>query len=471
MKSGPIQVDEKEWEYAEQFLSSSKNPWSVDLFYVCPVPSRVNSKEEIKQHEVLVKYRSANGFPFVTLNHEFIRAGDRLFAMPSAYEIEKHPQLEKRGGQGAFSWVIPRDIPTSTEWGVKKLTRSNTDQIPNEKLKLAEFATSLCVGENYPFIIRSQNNETHYYHIQLCAPGLNFSRIAGFKSALAYYLSTISLIRIVRNLHVNNIIHRDIKPQNVVQWQTNTDPFGMALIDNDPTHLFQLQAGNNLVHTNTRLGTQKYKAPECNKPTVPNFAFQYGFASDVYSLGLTLLERYGITPENQGLFTEPVAVHHWIGGVLQVYYQQRPRFKERPPEFANVWLPLENLLLQMTAHDPFYRPDLTTALRQLIIGMHEAFDANVLQNDWVKLTLEKCPPEILMEARSLLKINGISLALPAPAIEEISTEEEVDVLGVNKALVSHFNDVYKPSCKEEYVTLAVDVEKILVAPMQRCRLS
>ena len=460
MKSGPIQVDKKEWEYAEQFLSSSKNPWSVDLFYVCPVPSLANSEAETKQHQVLAEYRSTNGFPYVTLNHEFIRAGDRLFAMPSAYEIEMHPELVNEGGQGKFSWVIPRDDLTSTQWGVKILNRKSKHEIRKEKLLLAEFATSRCVGENYPFIVRPLKNRIHYYHVQPRAPGPSFAQIKGFKSALAYYLTAISLIRIVRRLHVHKILHRDIKPDNIMLWPTVDDPYGIALVDNDPSHLHQLDGDNNIVHTNSLLGTEGYQAPERNQPTDVRFKYRFGFASDVYSLGITFIERFGISKANQGTFTESFPVRRWIGAEFQVFYEKRPRFKESPPEFAKAWLPLECLLMKMTAQNPHHRPDLTTALQELIVGMHRVFDSKELQNDSVRLTLEKCPPEVLEKARTHLKISGISLALPPL----------VDVFEVSKTLVPQFTGVYKPSRKEEFVSLALDVEKSLVKAMQQCML-
>ena len=76
-------------------------------------------------------------------------------------------------------------------------------------------------------------------------------------------------------VHAQNIIHRDIKPQNILLTSDDTaklTDFGVACI---------LEATNDIAHTIT--GTRKYMAPE-------QYDGEYDYRVDLYSLGLVLYE-------------------------------------------------------------------------------------------------------------------------------------------------------------------------------------
>lgn len=95
---------------------------------------------------------------------------------------------------------------------------------------------------------------------------------------LRLYLTNI--LSTLNTLHEQNILHRDIKPDNII---INSD--GAYLIDFDISRQFNNEKDND---TNL-LGTKGYASPE-----------QFGFAqttnkSDIYSLGITLKEMLEIT--------------------------------------------------------------------------------------------------------------------------------------------------------------------------------
>ncbi|MGE3318415.1 MAG: hypothetical protein AB7I18_03885 [Candidatus Berkiella sp.] len=456
MNTGPMRVNEQEWAYAALYCSSEE-------FAICPVPSWLNTPEETARHEVIRTLRTKNGLPFVTLNHEFIKTEDNLFAMPNVYEIQADPSLEKRGGQGTFTCLLSEKNNDFRTWGVKKTSYNMHNSLASDKLELAAFATSLCLGENYRIIVRPQNNLIHYYHVQLRAPGHCFENVTGFKSAIDYYLFAISLINNLRNLHINNIIHRDIKPSNVMLWQTETDPFGVALIDNDPEQLYRFKNNNDIMYTSWKLGTERYRAPEVTNwrhleehaEFASKYAYLYSFKTDIYALGLTFLDRFGVSPRNRRVMMEGC----WVGGIMQQTYTLLPRFKALPEKWVELLSPLENIFMKMLANDPEHRPNLSTALCEVIVAMHETFSDETLQAANVKLTLEKCPKDILTLAREDLADLGIALAL----LEEPLATKPVFIPG--------FKNVYKPSVQEEYLPFrAVDPEESLVAAMKRCRL-
>ena len=85
-------------------------------------------------------------------------------------------------------------------------------------------------------------------------------------------------------LHQHNIIHKDVKPSNIMQWN---DRSGVALIDFGISSV--MEDGNTMIVTSTGM-TPEYSAPE-------TFRGLFLDESDYYSFGITLYELFcGSTP-------------------------------------------------------------------------------------------------------------------------------------------------------------------------------
>ncbi len=95
------------------------------------------------------------------------------------------------------------------------------------------------------------------------------------------------LCRGLRYLHQHGVVHRDIKPDNILITEQGTIKlcdFGIAVLATYNTMTSQITADGNFV------GTLRYAAPEMVDGR------QCGTASDIYALGMTVLEMLGWNP-------------------------------------------------------------------------------------------------------------------------------------------------------------------------------
>lgn len=157
---------------------------------------------------------------------------------------------------------------------------------------------------------------------------------AGLADALAY-------------VHSLGIIHRDIKPANVLLVQVRPgEPLRPKLTD---FGIARIVDGTRLTATGTMVGTAAYLSPEQARGA------DMGPASDIYSLGLVLLECIKGSVEYPGSAVESaVARLHRAPAIPDAV----------PAEWAR-------LIRAMTALDPLERPaaaDLEVALRQALIS-------------------------------------------------------------------------------------------------------
>ncbi|MFJ5697954.1 serine/threonine-protein kinase [Arthrobacter sp. NPDC093139] len=189
---------------------------------------------------------------------------------------------------------------------------------------------------------------------------------AGIADALAY-------------VHGLGIIHRDIKPANILLVQVRPgEPLRPKLTD---FGIARIADGTRLTATGTMVGTAAYLSPEqaMGSPLSP--------ATDIYSLGLVLLECIKGTLEYPGSAVE--------SAVARLH-----RAPEIPGDLPAEW---QQLLTSMTAFEPLDRPsalDLEIALRQALVSP-ECVPGNVAgEHTRVLPALPMRPPSVLPDGRS-----------------------------------------------------------------------
>jgi serine/threonine protein kinase len=149
-------------------------------------------------------------------------------------------------------------------------------------------------------------------------------------------------------VHTNGVVHRDIKPSNILlvdygdnapRARAKLSDFGIAVSEEV----------ERLTREGATTGTAAYLSPEQAAGTT------VGKASDVYSLGLVLLECFTRKSEFPGTIVESAVARLSRDPVI-------------PPELPERW---RGLLSAMTARNPANRPprrELVSALKQILMA-------------------------------------------------------------------------------------------------------
>ena len=135
----------------------------------------------------------------------------------------------------------------------------------------------------------------------------------------------------ISHAHQNHIIHRDIKPQNILMDQNGnvkiTD-FGIAMA----------LSATSITQTNSVLGSVHYLSPEQARGGIANNK------SDIYSLGIVMFELLTGRLPFSGESAVSIALKH-----LQSETPSLRRWNPAIPQSV------ENIVLKATAKDPFHR--------------------------------------------------------------------------------------------------------------------
>lgn len=146
----------------------------------------------------------------------------------------------------------------------------------------------------------------------------------------------------IAHAHANDLVHRDIKPQNILidaYGHVKVTDFGIAIA----------LSATALTQTNAVLGSVHYLSPEQARGGMATKK------SDIYSLGIVLFEL--LTGKLPFSGQTPVAI------ALKHLQAEMPAVKRFNPEIPQS---VENIVLRATAKDPFHRYETADSLNEAI---------------------------------------------------------------------------------------------------------
>ncbi|MBY0144526.1 Stk1 family PASTA domain-containing Ser/Thr kinase [Neobacillus niacini] len=262
----------------------------------------------------------------------------------------RYKVLEMIGGGGMANVYLAHDMILDRDVAVKmlRLDFANDEEFIRRFRREAQSATSLAhpnivniydVGEEndlYYIVMEYVEGQTLKQYIQLNSP----LQVEETLEIMKQLTSAIS------HAHQNHIVHRDIKPQNIL-----VDRFGNVKITD--FGIAMALSATSITQTNSVLGSVHYLSPEQARGGMANKK------SDIYSLGIVMFELLTGRLPFSGESAVSIALKH-----LQ---SETPSVRRWNP---NIPQSVENIVLKSTAKDSFHRynsveemeEDLRTAL-------------------------------------------------------------------------------------------------------------
>jgi eukaryotic-like serine/threonine-protein kinase len=258
--------------------------------------------------------------------------------------------IDMIGGGGMANVYLAHDMILDRDVAVKmlRLDFANDEEFIRRFHREAQSATSL-VHPNIVNIYDVDEEKDLYYIVMEYVEGQTLKQYIQQNSPVAVE-NTLDIMKqltsAISHAHQNNIIHRDIKPQNIL-----IDPMGNVKITD--FGIAMALSATSITQTNSVLGSVHYLSPEQARGGMANKK------SDIYSLGIVMFELLTGRLPFSGESAVSIALKH-----LQSETPSVRRWNPLIPQSV------ENIVLKATAKDPFHRynsveemeDDLRTAL-------------------------------------------------------------------------------------------------------------
>ena len=257
-------------------------------------------------------------------------------------------------GQGGMANVfLAQDLILERQVAVKVLRfdfQDNQDAI--RRFQREAMSASQLLHRNIVEIYDVEEKEDQQYIVMEYVDGTDLKTYIRQNAPLSLELVVLIMSQILSAIevaHKNQIIHRDIKPQNILITKTGaikiTD-FGIAIALSDTS----------ITQTNTLLGSVHYLSPEQARGSNATVK------SDIYALGVVLYELITGSVPFDGESAVSVALKH--------FQEEFPRIRDK---MDYVPQSLENVVLKATAKDPANRYD---SVHSMLADLSTALNAS-----------------------------------------------------------------------------------------------
>ncbi|GAX42641.1 serine/threonine protein kinase containing TPR domain [Tolypothrix sp. NIES-4075] len=193
-----------------------------------------------------------------------------------------------RGGFG-ITYLAEDTMSSNCPCVVKQLYPQNSDIIETAKLLFKREVAILKylqqkqqIPKYFNYFEDEQNGQTNYYLVQEYIHGQPLQNLIGQQWTQPRIINFLrEILSILKYLHQINVIHRDIKPPNVMRREEDKK---FVLIDFGAVKQLDINYSSpHEQHTQTMIGTSGYAPPE-------QMAGRPGFYSDIYGLGITAIQ-------------------------------------------------------------------------------------------------------------------------------------------------------------------------------------
>lgn len=320
-------------------------------------------------------------------------------------KLSERYQITDVIGQGGMANVfLARDLILERDVAVKVLRfdfQDNQDAI--RRFQREAMSASQLLHHNIVEVYDVDESDQQQYIVMEYVKGTDLKTFIQQNAPLSLELTVSIMSQILSAIeiaHKNHIVHRDIKPQNILITDKNevkiTD-FGIAIALSDTS----------ITQTNTLLGSVHYLSPEQARGSSATTK------SDIYALGVVLYELItGKVPFN-GESAVSIALKH--------FQETFPRVKD---SMDYVPQSLENVVLKATAKNPEDRynsieemhNDLTTSL-----SANRMNEPIFVPNDLGSTTVMKSIKPISSASKALDK----KVSAPEPLEDEMFQSFEV----------------------------------------------
>jgi eukaryotic-like serine/threonine-protein kinase len=294
------------------------------------------------------------------------RRGEWKITMINGKRISgRYKIIDMIGGGGMANVYLVHDMILDRDVALKmlRLDFANDEEFIRRFHREAQSATSLAhpnivsiydVGEEdglYYIVMEYVEGQTLKQYIQQHAP----LRVDEALEIMKQLTSAIS------HAHQNHIVHRDIKPHNILidrQGNVKITDFGIAMA----------LSATSITQTNSVLGSVHYLSPEQARGGTANKK------SDIYSLGIVLFELLTGRLPFSGESAVSIALKH-----LQSETPSPKRWNPTLPQSV------ENIVLKATAKDPFHRYNSVEVLEE---DLYTALDPNRIDEEKFSIPLD-----------------------------------------------------------------------------------
>ncbi|MBW8351805.1 Stk1 family PASTA domain-containing Ser/Thr kinase [Bacillus sp. IITD106] len=247
----------------------------------------------------------------------------------------RYKLLQMIGGGGMANVYLAHDMILDRDVAIKilRLDFAHEDEFIRRFQREAQSATSL-THENIVSIYDVGEEDDIYYIVMEYVDGMTLKQYIQYYHPIPLE-QTLDIMKqltsAISHAHQNHIVHRDIKPQNILidhNGHVMITDFGIAMA----------LSATSITQTNAVLGSVHYLSPEQARGGMATKK------SDIYSLGIVMFELLTGRLPFSGESAVSIALKH-----LQSETPSPRRWNPDIPQSV------ENIVLRATAKDPFVR--------------------------------------------------------------------------------------------------------------------